>query len=201
MKHTKPPLAFFGNKKNQLKSINEVLKSMYYDGLITKDTIFYDVFGGSGLVSHFIKQKFKDNRVIWNDYDDYKSRLDIIDITESIRKRCSEEITRLAKKYDLLTEEKRTKIQEILGEYSEEELDCITLSTYFLFSGNYAKSKDELIAKVKYNRIAFNPLNAKGYLDGVERVQMDGIDLLKSIEKERESYKSHCSIIARNLQI
>lgn len=187
MKYTKPPLAFMGNKRNQLKSINEVLDNMYYDGLITKDTIFYDVFGGSGIVSHFIKQKFKDNRVIWNDYDDYQSRLNKIDIIESIRKRCAEKITRVDKKQELLTEATKAKIQEILSEYSEEELDCITLSTYFLFSGNYAKSKDELIAKVKYNRISFNPLNAKGYLDGVERVQMDALDLLKSIEKERES--------------
>lgn len=187
MKYTKPPLAFLGNKRNQLKSINEVLDNMYYDGLITKDTIFYDVFGGSGLVSHFIKQKFKDNRVIWNDYDDYQSRLNKIDITESIRKRCSEAMTIVDKKQDILTEATKHKIQEILSEYSEEELDCIALSAYFLFSGNYAKSKDELIAKVKYNRISSNPLNAKGYLEGVERVQMDGIDLLKSIEKERES--------------
>lgn len=190
MKYIKPPLPFMGNKKNQLKHINEVLDNMYYDGLITKDTIFYDVFGGSGLVSHFIKQKFRDNRVIWNDFDNYKARLDIIDITESIRDRCAKEIIKADKKQDLLTESTKARIQEILSEYREDELDCITLSTYFLFAGHYAKTKDELIAKVKYNRMAFGSLNAKWYLDGVERVQIDAIDLLKSIEKERESGKA-----------
>lgn len=158
MKYIKPPLPFMGNKKNQLKIINEVLDNMYYDGLITKDTIFYDVFGGSGLVSHFIKQKFRDNRVIWNDFDNYKARLDIIDITESIRDRCAKEITKADKKYDLLTESTKARIQEILSEYREDELDCITLSTYFLFASHYAKTKDELIVKVKYNRMAFGSL-------------------------------------------
>lgn len=167
-----------GNKKNQLKNINEVLDNMYYDGLIRQDTIFYDVFGGSGLVSHLVKQKFKNHRVIWNDFDNFKARLDIIDITESIRNRCAKEITKVDKKQDRLTESTKARIQEILSEYREDELDCITLSSYFMFSGHYTKSKDELIAKVRYNRIAFNPL---------KRVQMDAIDLLQSIERERES--------------
>ena len=56
-----------GNKKNMLKHIKQVLQDMQRDGYINDETIFLDVFGGSGLISHNIKQWYPKNRVIWND--------------------------------------------------------------------------------------------------------------------------------------
>lgn len=59
-------------------------------------------------------------------------------------------------------------------------IDYTTISTYLLFSGNYAKTYQELAKQIFYNGIPSITLNNKGYLAGVERTQADFIDLLES---------------------
>ena len=68
-----------------LKHIKQVLETMRADGEIDGESIFIDVFGGSGLVAHNIKQWYPRNQVIWNDYDNYQARLDHIAQTKSLR--------------------------------------------------------------------------------------------------------------------
>ena len=181
MQYNKPPLAFMGNKKNMLKHIKQVLQDMQGDGNINDETIFLDVFGGSGLISHNIKQWYPKNRVIWTDYDNYQKRLDGISDTEILR----------AKIYEVLQNEKYknkipdTKKQEILNLIQDFEskghyVDYVSLSTYLLFCGNYADSLESLSKHGFYNRVARETLNAKGYLQGVERVQQDFKALLDS---------------------
>ncbi|MBS4276041.1 DNA adenine methylase [Campylobacter vulpis] len=70
------PLAFNGNKKNMLKLFKEALEDMKC--YVNENTIFYDVFGGSGLLSHETKRNFPNNEVVWNDFDDFQSRLDML---------------------------------------------------------------------------------------------------------------------------
>lgn len=181
MQYNKPPLAFMGNKKNMLKHIKQVLQYMQGDGYINDETIFLDVFGGSGLISHNIKQWYPKNRVIWNDYDNYQKRLDGISDTEILR----------AKIYEVFdinnTKEKATQAQkqEILYFIKDFEskghyVDYVSLSTYLLFCGNYADSLESLSKHGFYNRVAKEALNAKGYLQGVGRVQQDFKALLDS---------------------
>lgn len=85
MRYNQPPLPFMGNKRNMLKHIKAVLETMQEDGQIDSETIFIDCFGGSGLISHNIKQWYPSNRVIWNDYDNYQERLNHLDTTEQLR--------------------------------------------------------------------------------------------------------------------
>lgn len=181
MQYNKPPLAFMGNKKNMLKHIKQVLQDMQGDGYINDETIFLDVFGGSGLISHNIKQWYPKNRVIWNDYDNYQKRLDNISDTEILR----------AKIYEVLgndTKEKATQAQkqEILDFIKDFEskghyVDYVSLSVYLLFCGNYADSFETLSKHGFYNRVAKEALNeAKDYLQGVERVRQDFKALLDS---------------------
>lgn len=85
MRYKQPPLPFMGNKRNMLKHIKAVLETMQEDGQIDSETIFIDCFGGSGLVSHNIKQWYPSNRVVWNDYDNYQERLNHLDTTEQLR--------------------------------------------------------------------------------------------------------------------
>lgn len=181
MQYNKAPLAFMGNKKNMLKHIKQVLQDMQGDGYINDETIFLDVFGGSGLISHNIKQWYPKNRVIWNDYDNYQKRLDGISDTEILR----------AKIYEVFginnTKEKATQAQkqEILYLIKDFEskghyVDYVSLSTYLLFCSNYADSLESLSKYSFYNRVARGTLNAKGYLQGVERVQQDFKALLDS---------------------
>ena len=37
--------------------------------------VFLDLFGGSGLLSHHLKCRYPNNRVVWNDFDNYAERL------------------------------------------------------------------------------------------------------------------------------
>lgn len=47
-------------------------------------TLFVDLFGGSGLLSHTTKQQRPDTRVIYNDFDDFHLRLENIPRTNAL---------------------------------------------------------------------------------------------------------------------
>lgn len=192
MIYTKPPLPFMGNKRNMLKHIKQVLETMRADGEIDGESIFIDVFGGSGLVAHNIKQWYPHNQVLWNDYDNYQKRLDHIAQTESLRAWIYEKARGIEYQNTLPKEIK----QEILahihaletqGEYN----DYTAISSYLLFSGNYARDFIDLSKRTFYKHISATRLSAQGYLDGVERVSLDFIDLLDSYK----SYKNKCLIL------
>lgn len=191
MKYSKPPLPFMGSKVAMLKRIKAVLENMQYAGELTKDTIFYDVFGGSGLIAHNIKQWYPQNKVIWNDFDNFQERLENIHKTERIRAKCYKICESIECK-EALPDSIRAQVREVLE--AEEYLDLTTLSAYFLFCANYAKSKDGLLKAIKYNRIAKNPLSANGYLEGVKRVSKDFLELLKGIPQEQRNGKA-CLIL------
>lgn len=174
MIYTKPPLPFMGNKKNMLKHIKQVLNTMRADGEIDGESIFIDVFGGSGLVAHNIKQWYPRNQVLWNDYDNYQKQLDHIAQTESLREWIYEKV-RDGEYQNALPKEIK---QEILAhihalETQGEYIDYTTLCSYLLFSGNYARDFTHLSKHTFYNRISATRLTAQGYLHGVERVSLD----------------------------
>lgn len=170
-----------GNKRNMLKHIKAVLETMQEDGQIDSETIFIDCFGGSGLISHNIKQWYPRNRVIWNDYDNYQERLNHLDTTEQLRQEMAKIMDTIPFLHKLHPHTKE-KILTLLQDKAQSGafIDYTTISTYLLFSGNYAKTYQELAKHIFYNTIASTPLNNKGYLAGVERTQADFIDLLES---------------------
>ncbi|MCR2105028.1 hypothetical protein CUPS4244_08055 [Campylobacter upsaliensis] len=183
LEYKTPPLAFNGNKKNMLKLYREALEDMKC--YVNKDTIFYDVFGGSGLLAHETKRQFQNNEVIWNDYDNFQKRLDMLDKTEALRLK----IVKIIKDKGFTKEERieRQKIEKLLKE--EGEFDYIQLSSWLRFSGSYAKDCEDFFkCKEFYNRINYNKvLNKKDYLKGVIRVQKDYRELIKEA-KERGNF-------------
>ena len=63
------PLPFMGQKRMFAREFIRVLEQF-------KDkTVFVDLFGGSGLLSHIAKHQRPDATVIYNDYDGYCRRL------------------------------------------------------------------------------------------------------------------------------
>lgn len=72
------PLPFQGQKRTFLKLFREGLKQF------DQSTTFVDLFGGSGLLSHSIKQTRPDARVIYNDYDNFSERLRNVDKTNAL---------------------------------------------------------------------------------------------------------------------
>ena len=129
-----------GNKRNMLKHIKAVLETMREDGQIDSETIFIDCFGGSGLISHNIKQWYPSNSVVWNDYDNYQERLNHIDTTEQLRQEMAKIINDTHTHYDKLPTHTKEKILTLLQDKAQSGafIDYITISVYLLFSGCYA---------------------------------------------------------------
>lgn len=76
--YTQAPLPFQGQKRMFLPQFKESLKDFQ------DKTVFVDLFGGSGLLSHTIKRQRPDARVIYNDFDYYTERLKHIDDTNKL---------------------------------------------------------------------------------------------------------------------
>lgn len=177
--YNKAPLPFQGQKRNWLREIKAL--SSVYDG---KTVV--DLFGGSGLLSNTIKQCSSPKSVLWNDFDNYQSRLDMIEETEMLRQALVQYCSRSSKKLDeVVKAQVITYIDAHISIYKR--IDLITLSSWILFSGNYAHSYSDLISRTFYTRIPLNPLRAEGYLDGVTRVQCDFRELLKSHAEEEDT--------------
>ena len=69
------PLPFVGQKRMFARHFAEVV-SQYPEG-----SVFVDLFGGSGLLSHIAKHVRPGSRVVYNDYDNYRLRLRNIERT------------------------------------------------------------------------------------------------------------------------
>lgn len=70
--YKRPPLPFRGNKKRWL---DYLIKYFIRNHDKFKDYTFIDVFGGSGIISQAIAKLYPNNKVIYNDYDNYTSLL------------------------------------------------------------------------------------------------------------------------------
>lgn len=98
-KFTRAPLPFQGQKRFFISTIIKLMQDWQRQQIITPDTVFLDVFGGSGLIAHNLKQAFPCNEVIWNDFDDYQQRLDHYPQTRAIY----EEIRPMLNSFDVLS--------------------------------------------------------------------------------------------------
>ncbi|MDB0715356.1 DNA adenine methylase, partial [Bacteroides xylanisolvens] len=63
------PLPFMGQKRMFAREFITVL------GQFPDSTVFVDLFGGSGLLSHITKCVRPDATVVYNDFDNYRQRL------------------------------------------------------------------------------------------------------------------------------
>lgn len=136
MRYKQPPLSFMGNKRNMLKHIKAVLETMQEDGQIDSETIFIDCFGGSGLISHNIKQWYPSNRVVWNDYDNYQERLNHLDTTEQLRQEMAKIIKDTPTPYNSQPHpHTKEKILTLLQDKAQSGafIDYTTISTYYYF--------------------------------------------------------------------
>lgn len=182
-KFSRAPLPFQGQKRNFIKQFNELIKdefSRYRNG------IFIDAFGGSGLLSHNIKQIYPSARVIYNDYDGYCKRLAHIEETNEILRA----INPYCEKYkngEPLDANDKSAITQILDDFKNKGfyIDWLTFSSVLLYGGKYAHNE----AEFKKEKIFFSgangsvpQYNAKGYLEGVEIVCKDAMELIKEFD-------------------
>lgn len=161
------PLPFQGQKRGFIKLFREGLKD--YD----QYTTFVDLFGGSGLLAHAVKQQRPDARVIYNDYDNFSKRLSNVDETNAL----IGDLRGLIGKYEPNSRIVEPLKSKILNRVKEEEnkgfVDYITLSGSLLFSGKYCTCWDDFAKETFYNRIKQKDYTIDGYLEGVEITHYD----------------------------
>ena len=162
------PLPFQGQKRNFTKVFRESLNEF------SDNSIFIDLFGGSGLLSHSVKQMRPDARVIFNDYDWFILRLNAINQTNELRSDIIA-ITKDMEKHAHITGKSREDIINLirLREQKGEYIDCITLSSWLLFSGLNKTTVSDIIKEEFYNGVIKHPYQADGYLEGVEIEHVD----------------------------
>ena len=161
------PLPFQGQKRKFLKAFKAALNQF------PADATYIDLFGGSGFLSHTVKQHYPTARVLYNDYDNFRQRLAHIPATNRLLSELRELISNTPRKARVAPQTK-SKINQHLEEAARcGFVDWITLSGNLLFSGKYAVSFEEFTRCDYYNRIRLAPYNADGYLEGVEVISED----------------------------
>ena len=76
--YNQAPLPFQGQKRRFLKELKQELQQF------SPTATYVDLFGGSGFLSHTVKQHYPKATVVYNDFDNYTYRLESVEKTNAI---------------------------------------------------------------------------------------------------------------------
>ena len=163
------PLPFMGQKRMFAREYIKVLEGF-------KDArVFVDLFGGSGLLSHITKRLRPDAVVVYNDFDNYRRRLENIPRTNALLADLRE-IAKGTPRGKPIKGEARERIFERISIEEKEcgYVDYITLSSSLMFSMKYKTSLEGMRKESLYNTIRMTdyPL-CVDYLYGLEVASCD----------------------------
>ncbi|MFR9545364.1 MAG: DNA adenine methylase [Rikenellaceae bacterium] len=177
-KYTQAPLPFIGQKRMFISQFTRILPQFECK------TIFVDLFGGSGLLSHTTKVNRPDATVIYNDYDNYRMRLNNIPRTNALLADLRNLVSNCVEKQRITGDMHDAIIERIEKEDAEGYVDYITLSASIIFSAKTVTSLEELKKQGLYNRIRQSNYTAEGYLDGVDIVACDYKELFEKYKND-----------------
>lgn len=155
------PLPFVGQKRMFAKEFRQILKQF------DEAAVFVDLFGGSGLLSHLASCEKPNATVIYNDYDNYRKRLENIPGTNALLADLRMITAKCPRPKIIPAEVKETILKRIAQEEQTGFVDYITLSSSLLFSMKYVLNYESLSKETFYSRIRRTDYNASGYLDGL----------------------------------
>ncbi|REH00253.1 DNA adenine methylase [Flavobacterium aquicola] len=174
---TQAPLPFMGQKRRFLNQVKTVLSNC------PDNAIYVDLFGGSGLLSHTIKQHYPNANVVYNDYDNYRLRLDNVSNTNKLISDIRAIVAECPKDKRILEPQRSLIIKRVQQEeQTTGYVDYITLSSNVLFSMKYVQSCAELEKETLYNCIRMSDYNADNYLDGVIVESLDYKELFSKYQ-------------------
>lgn len=163
------PLPFVGQKRMFAREYIKVLEQF------PDCTVFVDLFGGSGLLSHITKRMRPDATVVYNDFDNYRQRLENIPRTNLLLsdfRRLAEGVPR----HKPITGETREMIYDRIDREEKEwgYVDYITVSSSLMFSMKYKMSLEGMRKEVLYNNIRKTDYSlCDDYLEGLEIASRD----------------------------
>lgn len=178
--HMAAPLPFVGQKR---MFANEYIKILPQ---FNDKTVFVDLFGGSGLLSHITKHLRPEATVVYNDYDNYRERLAHIPQTNALLAdlRAIVGNTPKHKRIDGVMREKmfeRLRHEEQTVGY----IDFITISASVMFSMKYELSIEEMEKQTLYNNIRKNDYpTSEDYLEGLTIESCDYRELYEKYKDE-----------------
>lgn len=162
-------MPFVGQKRMFAREFIKVLEQF-------KDkTVFVDLFGGSGLLSHITKHQRPDATVVYNDFDGYRRRLEAIPQTNALLA----DLRAIAKDiqhHKPITGAARERILEriIREERQTGYVDFITISSSLMFSMKYQLSVEGMKKETLYNNIRKADYQlCPDYLDGLTITSCD----------------------------
>lgn len=179
------PLPFVGQKRMFAR---EYIKLLPQFG---DKTIFLDLFGGSGLLSHITKHFRPDATVVYNDFDNYRHRLANIPNTNKLIADIRNIVGDKVPRHQPITGQLRESIYSRIAheEKANGFVDYITLSSSLMFSMKYKTSLDGLRKETLYNNIRKeNYPECPDYLEGIEVASCDYRSLY-------EKYKSSHDVV------
>lgn len=178
------PLPFVGQKRMFAKEFIKVLEQF------PENAVFVDLFGGSGLLSHIAKNQKPNAMVVYNDFDNYRYRLDAIPNTNALLADLRQYAEGIAR-HKAIEGEARERIFERLEQEQRTNgyIDFITISSSLLFSMKYVSSIEEMRKETLYNNIRkSNYQPCPDYLQGIEVVSCDYKELF-------EQYKNTPNVV------
>lgn len=167
--YVQAPLPFQGQKRRFLSPFKEALKEF------KTATVFVDLFGGSGLLSHWTKEIHPNVQVVYNDFDNYSKRVASIEQTNALLAEFRV-ILKNAPVDKVISKEAKAAILKAIKQEEKRSgyVDYITISSSLLFSMNYATNFDDLSKQTMYNVCRKNDYEpAPDYLAGVDIVCID----------------------------
>ncbi len=169
------PLPFVGQKRMFAKHFIDVIKQY------PRGTVFVDLFGGSGLLSHITKHFHPESRVIYNDFDNYRHRINNIPRTNRLLSLIRPISDRYPRHKPIIGDD-REHIFALLEQEKKESgyLDFITLSSSLMFSMKYKMSLEGMRGETLYNNVRkADYADCPDYLAGLEIESCDYRELFE----------------------
>lgn len=165
------PLPFVGQKRMFAREFIKVLKQF------PDDATFVDLFGGSGLLSHIAKRCKPNATVVYNDFDNYRRRLENIPHTNRLIADIREIVGNTVPRHKAITGDIR---ECVFNRIQREELetgyvDFITLSASIMFSMKYRMSVSKMRKETLYNNIRKKRLSGMSRLFGRTGNHLSGL--------------------------
>lgn len=184
LNYNQAPLPFQGQKRKFVKLFAEKIETLL------DDTVFVDLFGGSGLLSRAAKDTKPMCQVIYNDYDDYHLRIANIANTNKLIAEIRS-ITGSMPRFQRLSSDIKEKILTVIAKHEQDVgyVDYITISSSIMFSSKYVLSLNGLRKESFYNSVKKQDYDrASDYLDGLEICKCDYMRLFDEFKNNDKAF-------------
>ncbi len=164
------PLPFVGQKRMFAREFMKVLDQF------PDDATFVDLFGGSGLLSHIAKRCKPNATVVYNDFDNYRRRLENIPRTNHLIADIRAIVGDAVPRHKAITSDLRERIFKRIQQEERDTgyVDFITLSSSLLFSMKYVLNSVEMQKETLYNNIRQSDYTpCPDYLSGLKITSRD----------------------------